>query len=151
MGFVRLARALTIGQTAVGCVLVLIPAQSGRAVAGVGRGGAGSGRAAGSGAGQVAPVWLIRVLGVRMAGQGALVHAALRSGRRAGLALWLGAAVDALHTVSMVLGGARWPSYRRSALVSAALAGASAAVEMIEASTGAGPDPAGMTTAGVRI
>jgi hypothetical protein len=65
--------------------------------------------------------WLIRVLGARMLAQSALELA--EPSRRV---IRLGAVVDATHAVSMLAAAARWPRYRRAALTSAGLAGASA-------------------------
>ena len=62
----------------------------------------------------------MRVLGLRLAVQGALTVARPSRG-----ALELGAGTDALHLASMVVLAAVAPRYRRTALVSAALAAAS--------------------------
>ena len=67
--------------------------------------------------------WLIRLLGARM-----LLQAGLELFRGSRRTLRLGAAVDALHAASMLAAAVRWPGYRRVALASAAVAGASAAV-----------------------
>ncbi|HEX3929364.1 MAG TPA: hypothetical protein VHW64_01580 [Nocardioides sp.] len=69
-----------------------------------------------------------RVLGVRL-----LVQAGVESllgGQAAGRARWLGAAVDLAHAASMLPVAHRWPEHRRSALVSAAAATATAALDL---------------------
>jgi len=67
--------------------------------------------------------WLIRLLGGRL-----LVQAGCELVTGSRRALRLGAAVDLLHAASMLAAAVRWPGYRRIALASAGLAGASAAV-----------------------
>jgi hypothetical protein len=67
--------------------------------------------------------WLIRLLGGRL-----LVQAGYELATGSRRALRLGAAVDLLHAASMLAAAVRWPGYRRIALASAGLAGASAAV-----------------------
>lgn len=93
---------------------------------------AGSPGAAGrwaAGPGATPPSWVVRVLGTRMAIQALLVrrigHRGAQDRRRAVRA---GAAVDGLHGASMILAAAAFPRYRRSALVSAAVAFTAAAV-----------------------
>jgi hypothetical protein len=71
-----------------------------------------------------------RVLGARHLGQAALLAA---TGRRA---TRLGAAVDGLHAASMVLLGLTVPLHRRAAMVSGAVAGVLAALELGEAGDG---------------
>jgi hypothetical protein len=66
--------------------------------------------------------WLVRLLGGRMLAQSALE---LATGDRR--VLRLSAAIDVLHAVSMLAVAARRTRYRRVALASAGLAGASAA------------------------
>ncbi|WP_138757193.1 hypothetical protein [Modestobacter altitudinis] len=77
------------------------------------------------------PSWLVRVLGSRVALQQLLVLA--RPTR--GLVL-LGAAVDALHATSMVAATQIWPQHRRVAGASAAVAAASAVLELTTAPPG---------------
>lgn len=77
-----------------------------------------------SGGASTPPAGVVRVLGGRQLVQGVAV--AVRPGRR--FLLTGGSVVDALHAASMIA-VARWrPRYRRPALASAAVAGASAVV-----------------------
>jgi hypothetical protein len=78
--------------------------------------------------GPLPPTWLVRLLGGRTLAQHGLVL--VRPSR--GVVLG-GAAVDALHALSMVGAAAVWPQYRRPALVSAGMAGASAALALATA------------------
>jgi hypothetical protein len=71
-----------------------------------------------------APAWIVRGLGARMVLQGSLLRR-WPSQR----ALHLGAGIDALHGASMVAVAHRSPDYRRTAHVSAAVAGISALLE----------------------
>jgi hypothetical protein len=80
------------------------------------------GQAVTAGHGQDPAAWLIRILGLRMLGQGVLEL--VRPGRRLVLA---GAAVDLCHALSMLGVGLCWPRFRRAALVSAGAATAAAA------------------------
>ncbi len=77
-----------------------------------------------AGRGAVPPAWLVRVLGGRMAAQAFVVRwIAGRGGPRdRRRAVRAGAAVDGLHGASMLLAAVAFPRYRRSALVSAAVA-----------------------------
>jgi hypothetical protein len=68
-------------------------------------------------------VAITRVLGARTALQNVLVLAAPTRAVLRG-----GAAVDALHALSMLGAALRWPGYRRAALASAAMAATSAAL-----------------------
>ena len=63
------------------------------------------------------PAWIVRVLGVRSAVQGA----AELAWPTPALA-WLGAGVDGAHAASMALVAARSPRYRRAAVLSGAVA-----------------------------
>lgn len=96
------------GQSAFGALLLLAPARAGSVAAGSGR---------------RPPDWVVRALGARMAAQG-LVIAARRSAR----ACRGGSVLDVLHGASMVAAGVLVPVYRRSALLSAAVAFGSAFV-----------------------
>jgi hypothetical protein len=105
----RLVQALGVAQAASGALLIGRPARVARAVSG-------------SATAHPAP-WLVRLLGMRLLGQGLTG------------ALWphpnvaaVGAAVDATHAASMIATAAVAPRYRRPALTSAACALASAAV-----------------------
>jgi hypothetical protein len=69
------------------------------------------------------PVWIVRVLGVRSAVQGA----AQLAWPTPALA-WLGAAVDGAHAASMALVAARSPQYRRAAMRSGVVAIVTAAM-----------------------
>ena len=75
---------------------------------------------ASAGRSRTAPSAVVRVLGVRQAGQGALNL--LRPSRTA---LELGAGVDATHLASMVALAVAAPRYRRTAVISGAIALAS--------------------------
>jgi hypothetical protein len=101
-------RRLAVGWLGVGAFLVTRPA---RALAMVG---------------QPAPppglVTITRVLGARTALQNLVVLASPSPG-----VVRAGAAVDALHALSMLAAAVRWPAYRRAALASGALAAAAAA------------------------
>jgi hypothetical protein len=66
--------------------------------------------------------WLVRLLGARM-----LAQSGLELARTTKPVLRTGAAVDALHALSMLALAVRWPRYRRGALASATVAAASAA------------------------
>jgi hypothetical protein len=70
------------------------------------------------------PRWAVRLLGARVAGQAAATL--LLPVRDAALA---GAAVDALHAVSMLAATLRWPPLRRSLLTSAAVAATAAVLQ----------------------
>jgi hypothetical protein len=70
------------------------------------------------------PRWAVRLLGSRVAGQAAATL--LLPVRDAALA---GAAVDALHAVSMLAATLRWPRLRRSLLTSAAVAATAAVLQ----------------------
>ena len=78
--------------------------------------------------GPLPPTWLVRLLGGRSVAQHGLVL--LRPSR--GVVLG-GAAIDALHALSMVGAAAVWPQYRRPALASAGMAGASVALALATA------------------
>lgn len=106
------ARVVGATQFAVGTLMLVTPTQVARAAAGpeVASGGA------------VAPPTIVRVLGLRTATQGALT--VIRPSRTS---LEVGAGTDALHLLSMIALAAVAPKYRRSALVSAAVATASLA------------------------
>jgi hypothetical protein len=73
------------------------------------------------GASPRALVWAARVLGARVVVQNAVVL-----GRPARAIVLAGAAVDALHALSMVPAALLWPEYRRPALVSGGLAAVNA-------------------------
>jgi hypothetical protein len=73
-------------------------------------------------------VWAARVLGARLVVQNAVVL-----GWPARTAVLAGAAVDALHALSMVPAAVVWPEYRRPALVSGGLAAASAVLGLATA------------------
>lgn len=111
---VEMTSVLTLGEGAAGAVMVGSPGATGRWAAGPGA---------------TPPSWVVRVLGTRMAIQALTVLRVARRGagerRRAVRA---GAAVDGLHGASMILAAAAFPRYRRSALVSAAVAFTAAAV-----------------------
>jgi hypothetical protein len=69
----------------------------------------------------VPPVWIVRVLGVRI-----LVQAAPEAISASPNILRLGVLVDLAHGASMLAAARVWPRYHRAALVSAVSAGASA-------------------------
>lgn len=75
-----------------------------------------------AGRGGVAPPLVVRILGLRMAVQGALTVA-----RPSRAVLDVGAGTDALHLASMIGLAAVTPKYRRTALISATVAAASLA------------------------
>ena len=75
-----------------------------------------------SGGGAAPDPAVVRVLGGRQLLQGTAVLI-----RPAPLFVIGGVAVDVLHATSMVAAAVIWPGYRRAALTSAAVAGASAA------------------------
>lgn len=102
-------RSLGAVQAAAGAVLLAAPAAVSAAVAGPGR--------------QV-PAWLVRVLGARMLGQGCLLTALPADG-----VLLACTVAELLHGASMVAAAALAPQYRRSALVSASVAGLAALVQ----------------------
>jgi hypothetical protein len=101
------ARVVGVAQAAIGAAMLLAPAR----VAAVAANG-----------GSVAPLPIVRVLGARIAVQGAVTAA-----RPSNTGLELGAAVDALHLTSMIALSALVPRLRRSALASAVLAAGSIA------------------------
>jgi len=74
------------------------------------------------GTGPIPETAVVRILGGRQLLQGAAVLI-----RPAPLFVIGGVAVDVLHATSMVAAAVIWPGYRRAALTSAAVAGASAA------------------------
>jgi hypothetical protein len=74
------------------------------------------------------PVAIIRALGARRVAQHVLALAAPRR-----TVVLLSAATDALHAASMVAAAVIWPRYRRSALVSAGVATAAAALSVATA------------------
>jgi hypothetical protein len=76
-----------------------------------------------AGAGRPAPPWVVRLLGVRVAGQGLLLL--VRPSRPV---VTLGCLVDAVHGTSMVATAVASPDYRRSAALSGAIAAASVAI-----------------------
>jgi hypothetical protein len=112
-GPAALTRAVSSGFAAAGLALLARPARVTRLAA------AG---------GPLPPTWLVRLLGGRSVAQHGLVL--LRPGR--GVVLG-GAAIDALHALSMVGAAAVWPQYRRPALASAGMAGASVALALATA------------------
>lgn len=67
-----------------------------------------------------------RVLGARLVVQGGVELAVARRGSGR-----LGAGIDLAHAVSMLPAAARWPAHRRTALVSAAVAAATAAIDLL--------------------
>lgn len=110
----KLSILLTGGEAALGTVLAVRPEEVARTAAGPGS--------------PAPPAWVVRVLGLRMAAQG-MVEAA--AGKRGDAARWVrlaGAAVDGTHAASMVAMAAWKPAYRRSALLSAGVAAAFAAI-----------------------
>lgn len=109
-----MATALFTGQALAGGMMVAAPASALRWTAGTG------GRP---------PGWIVRVLGGRMAAQAAVLEWVRRHrGADEAAALRCGAAVDALHGLSMVGAAAIYPRYRRSALLSAGMAFSAAAI-----------------------
>lgn len=100
-------RLLAAAQLAIGAVATLAPNQVARTVAG---------RTV------PAPSWVVRLLGARMVGQGLFL--VVYPDRRTQQA---GATVDGLHAASMLAAAVWLRPYRRSSLLSAAVA-ASAAV-----------------------
>ena len=74
------------------------------------------------------PRWLVRLLGTRVVLQQLVVLAA--PSRRTVL---LGAGIDALHAASMVAAARHWPAHRRPALLSGAVAAASAVLAVATA------------------
>ena len=118
---------LTASQGALGGVLTVEPAAAARMAAG---------------GEPPAPAWLARILGLRLLAQALLVGWALaaatekpggrgRDRGRARSALFAGAAADGLHAASMVVAAWRWPSRRRSAVVSGGVAAASALLGLV--------------------
>ena len=81
------------------------------------------------------PRWAVRLLGLRVSAQSAL--ALLLPLRVAALT---GAAVDAVHAVSMLAATRRWPRLRPALLTSAAVAATSTALQVVAAPP---PTPAG--------
>jgi hypothetical protein len=71
----------------------------------------------------VPAAWIIRLLGARLLGQGAA-----ELGWPTRTVVLGGSLVDATHGASMVAATALFPSYRRAAVASAAVAGVSAAL-----------------------
>lgn len=69
--------------------------------------------------------WVVRLLGGRLVGQGAVVIA-----RPSGRAAVIGAVVDAAHAATMLAVAAVSTRYRRPALISAFVAGACAAAQL---------------------
>jgi hypothetical protein len=110
---VRLVPALTMVQAVVGGALLARPSAVARAVAGDGR---------------PAPSWVVRLLGARLALQSGFVQWTRARGRHGSAAVRAAAAVDAIHAASMMAVAVRMPSYRRSAVVSGAVAALSAVV-----------------------
>jgi hypothetical protein len=104
--------AVLAAQAGAGSLLLIAPATAARLAAGGGR---------------PAPAWLVRLLGARMVAQAGVSAALLRRGADRRRVLRAGAAVDALHALSMVGAAAAWPRYRAGALASAGAAAASAA------------------------
>jgi hypothetical protein len=104
----RLASATWVGLAGWGAALALAPAATARAV---------------TGGAPVPPPAVVRVLGARQVVQSLVLLSA--PARPIVLAA---SAVDALHAASMVAAAARWPRYRRAALISAGVATASALV-----------------------
>ncbi len=96
------ARLLGLAQLGIGVALTVRPAQI---------------AAAAAGAGQPAPRWLVRILGVRSLVQGAVTSASPTWPVVAG-----GVLVDSAHAASMVPLIAASPRYRRAAAISAAVA-----------------------------
>jgi hypothetical protein len=79
------------------------------------------------------PRGIVRLLGARRVAQAAVGLAVPRR------EVWLaGAAVDALHALSMLAAAARWPGYRRAALLSAGTAAMAAAAQYATAPGRAG-------------
>ena len=76
------------------------------------------------------PVWLVRVLGARMA-----MQAGVQLARPTPAVVWSGVTVDAAHALSMVAVAARSRRYRRGALVSAAVAASSSLALALAART----------------
>jgi hypothetical protein len=107
---VTLARASSLGQIVLGTIALSAPSWVAGAAARTGR---------------PAPAWIVRGLGARMILQGSLLRR--WPSRRA---LQLGAGIDALHGASMVAVAHRSTDYRRTAHVSAAVAGISALLEL---------------------
>lgn len=106
----RISTPPALLQVVAGTVLTVAPARCARLAAGPTA---------------TAPEAVVRVLGARMLLQALAVRVAARRPRWRRPALEAGAVVDALHAASMVPAALRWPAYRRSAAVSAVLAGAS--------------------------
>jgi hypothetical protein len=100
-------RSIAVAQAAVGGALAVRPDTVTRVV--------------GINSPNVPPVWLVRVLGTRMAAQAGLQLVV----PSAGVAL-LGARIDTAHAASMAAVAAISRRYRRGALVSGAIATASA-------------------------
>lgn len=101
----RLLQAVGAGSALYGALLLTAPAA---AVAAVG------------GALTPPPSGIVRVLGARQIGQGAVQLL-----RPAASTVVAGAAVDGLHALTMVAAAVRWPRYRRVAVASGAVAVAS--------------------------
>ena len=110
----RLLRTLGVGSVCYGVMLVAAPRQ---VVSAVSRSSTNDGPAAHP------PVVIVRVLGVRQIGQGAVLLF-----RPSTLPTLAGVAVDAVHALTMVAAGIRWPGYRAVAGASAAVAVASSVV-----------------------
>lgn len=99
------ARIVGAVQVAVGATMLLVPERVADMTAGRGTPAAPS---------------IVRLLGARIAGQGALTAA-----RPSRWALECGAGVDGLHAASMLVLAVLAPRYRHTALVSAGVAAAS--------------------------
>jgi hypothetical protein len=84
-----------------------------------------------SGSGAVPDDVIVRVLGGRQVVQGVVQF----TRPTPGLVL-AGVAVDVLHLLSMVAAAVIWPTYRRPAVASAAIAGASVGAGVVILSTG---------------
>ena len=113
------ARALPVGQAAGGALMIWRPGPLARAVS--------------SAPSNVPALWVLRLLGLRLLAQGITG------------ALWprpevaaVSAMVDATHSASMALAAMVTPRFRRPALISAAVALASAAISAQAAAPGRG-------------
>jgi hypothetical protein len=97
----RLLQAVGAGSAVYGALLLTVPRAVATAV----------------GAPTPPPSLVVRVLGARQLGQGLALLTRPRSSTVA-----VSAVVDGLHALTMVAAAARWPGYRRAAVVSGAVA-----------------------------
>jgi len=116
---VQTMHALPLGQAVSGALMICRPAPLAHAVS--------------SAPSNTPPLWVLRLLGARLLAQG--ITAALWPRRQVAA---LSAGVDATHAASMVLAAVVEPRFRRPALISGAVALASALVSARAATSSQG-------------